>query len=232
MPHIMVHYRFTLENGSQEAFELILDDRTLELREQEPEVPPPWTALDFRQCPNCPLEAATRPRCPAALKLVGLVQGFTRVLSFERVHLEVRSAERMVVHDTSAQQAVSSLMGLIMAVSGCPHTAFFRPMARFHLPSATTEETVYRAASMYMLAQYYVHRAGGQVDLELKGLVRNYEAVKKVNRAFAKRLLAAAQYDSTINALVVLDAWALTLSWAIEESLEGLRHLFEPYLGQ
>ncbi len=121
-------------------------------------------------------------------------------------------------------------MGLIMAVSGCPHTTFFRPMARFHLPGATTEETIYRAVSMHMLAQYYVRLAGGEPDLELKGLAKNYEAVKKVNRAFVKRLHAAAEYDSTINALVVLDAWALTLSWAIEESLEDLRHLFEPYL--
>ena len=232
MTDITIQYRFTLENGSEESFDVSLDERTLELSEEVPASPPPWTALGFRQCPNCPLDTATAPQCPAAVKLVGLVRGFARVLSYERVHVEVRTTERTVAHDTSAQQAVSSLMGLIMAVSGCPHTAFLRPMARFHLPSATTEETVYRAASMHMLAQYYVHKAGGEADLELEGLARRYEAVKEVNRAFVRRLHAAAQYDSTVNALVVLDAWALTLSWAIEESLEGLRHLFEPYLDQ
>lgn len=230
MSDITIQYGFTLEDGTKESFELVLDEETLELRGSESTDLPPWTELGFRQCPNCPLQPDTTPHCPAAAKLVSLVRGFARVLSYEEVRIEVQTAERTIVHDTSAQQAVSSMMGLIMAVSGCPHTAFFRPMARFHLPGATTEETVYRAASMHMLAQYYVRLEGGEPDLELNGLATNYEAVGKVNRAFVKRLHAAAEYDSTINALVVLDAWALTLSWAIEGSLKELRHLFEPYL--
>jgi hypothetical protein len=83
---------------------------------------------------------------------------------------------------------------------------------------------------MHMLAQYYVQLAGEEPDFAFAGLLESYAAVQKVNRAFVKRLHAAADYDSTINALVVLDAWALTMPWAIEESLEGLRHLFDPYL--
>jgi hypothetical protein len=83
---------------------------------------------------------------------------------------------------------------------------------------------------MYLMAQYYAHLSGSEPDLALVGLRSKYEAVQKVNRAFVKRLHAAAAYDSTINALVVLDAWALTMPWAIEESLDGFRHLFEPYL--
>jgi len=230
MPDVNIQYHFTLEGGAEEAFDLALDENTLELRVSESADLPPWTELGFRQCPNCPLQPATAPHCPAAARLVGLVRGFARVLSYERVGVEVRTTERTIKLDTSAQQAVSSLMGLLMAVSGCPHTAFFRPMARFHLPGASTEETIYRAVSMHMLAQYYVQLAGGTPDLEFAGLLRNYETVQMVNRAFVKRLHAAADYDSTINALVVLDAWALTMPWAIDASLEGLRHLFEPYL--
>lgn len=230
MSDISIGYRFTLEDGSEESFELILDAKTLELTPSDAADLPPWTELGFRQCSNCPLEATTSPHCPAAARLLGLVQGFARVLSYERVNVQVKTDERTVALETSAQQAVSSLMGLIMAVSGCPHTSFFRPMARFHLPGATTDETLYRAASMHMLAQYYVHLSGKEPDLAFADLLEKYEEVQKVNRAFVKRLHAAADYDSTINALVVLDAWALTMPWAIEESLEGLRHLFEPYL--
>jgi hypothetical protein len=230
MPDITLRYHFTLEGGAEEVFELALDEKTLELGGDESGALPKWTELGFRQCPHCPLEPETSPRCPAAAKLVGLIQGFARVLSYERVQVEVRTTERTVRLDVSAQQAVSSLMGLIMAASGCPHTVFFRPMARFHLPGASMEETIYRAASMHMLAQYYVHLAGGEPDFAFAGLLKNYEAVQKVNRAFVKRLHAAADFDSTINALVVLDAWALTMPWAVEESLEGLRHLFEPHL--
>jgi hypothetical protein len=230
MTDITISYRFTLEDGAEEFVELALDSKTLSLRTSEAADLPPWTELGFRQCPDCPLQATTTPHCPAAAGLVGLVRGFARVLSYERIKVEVCTPERTVTLDTSAQQAVSSLMGLIMAVSGCPFTAFFRPMARFHLPGATTDETIYRAASMYMLAQYYVHFSGNEPDFAFAGLLEKYEAVQKVNRAFVKRLHAAADYDSTINALVVLDAWALTIPWAVEESLAGFRHLFEPYL--
>ncbi|MDH3459261.1 MAG: hypothetical protein OER90_20655 [Gemmatimonadota bacterium] len=232
MSDVTIHYHFTLEDGSEETFELALDEKTLELRATDSADHPAWTELGFRQCHHCPLEPATSPQCPAAAKLVWLVQGFARVLSHERVRVEVRTTERATTLNASAQEAVSSLMGLIMAVSGCPHTAFFRPMARFHLPGATTEETIYRATSMHMLAQYYVRLAGGDPDLVFADLVQRYEAVQEVNRAFVQRLRAAADSDATINALVVLDGWALTMPWAIEESLEGLRHLFEPYLDQ
>lgn len=231
MSDITIHYHFTLEDGSEEAFELVLDEKTLELRDPQSPDLPPWTELGFRQCQHCPLHATTSPRCPPAAKLVGLVQGFARVLSHERVQVKVRTAERTTIVEASAQEAVSSLMGLIMAVSGCPHTAFFRPMARFHLPGASTDETIYRATSMHMLAQYYVRLAGEEPDLAFADLVRRYEAVQEVNRAFVQRLRAAADADATINAIVVLDGWALSMPWAIEESLEGLRHLFEPYLG-
>jgi len=232
MADISVRYRIALEDGPTEEFELTLDDRTLELGHAETDALPSWTDLGFQQCPHCPLRPDDMPRCPAAVRLVPLVQRFARVLSYEKASLEVHTAERTVIHDTSAQQAVSSLMGLIMAVSGCPHMAFFRPMARFHLPGASLEETTYRAASMHMLAQYWVLRAGGEPDLDFTDLVRRYKDVQQVNRAFVKRLHAAAQADSTINALVVLDAWALSLPWEIAESLENLRPLFAPYLGE
>jgi hypothetical protein len=230
MADFTIRYQFTLEDGSEETFELVLDPKTLELSASGSADLPAWTELGFRQCPHCPLQSVTTPHCPAAANLVGLVRGFARVLSHQHVRVKVRTEERTTILDTSAQQAVSSLMGLIMAVSGCPYTAFFRPMARFHLPGAVTEETMYRAASMHMLAQYYVRLAGGEPDLAFADLVKRYEGVQEVNRAFVDRLRAAAQSDSTINALVVLDGWALTMPWAVEESLEALRHLFEPYL--
>ena len=56
--------------------------------------------------------------------------------SSERIRLEVTTTDRFVAQDTSAQKGISSMMGLIIATSGCPHTAFLRPMARFHQPLA------------------------------------------------------------------------------------------------
>ena len=121
-------------------------------------------------------------------------------------------------------------MGLIMAVSGCPLTAYFRPMARFHVPWASQNETIYRATSMYLLAQYLRKRDGKVAELELDGLAKIYEDIRMVNHSFVERLRAACEQDSTINAIVVLDTQALTLPWAIESSLEELRPGFEAYL--
>ena len=69
------------------------------------------------------------------------------LVSFDTVGVTVTQAERTVYAETSAQQAMSSVLGLIMATSGCPWTDHLRPMARFHLPFASEAETVYRSVS-------------------------------------------------------------------------------------
>ena len=230
MDHVGISYRFRLKDGTVDTIDLKLDPTTLELIDNVPDDLPAWSALGFHQCPKCPFSLADRSHCPAAANLVNLVQGFARVLSHEWVLTEVTTADRTYAQETPAQRSVSSLMGLIMAVSGCPLTAYFRPMARFHVPWASPVETIYRATSMYLLAQYLRKRDGKEGELELDGLSRIYENIRMVNRSFVERLRAASEEDSTINAIVVLDTQALTMPWAIESSLEELRPGFEPYL--
>jgi hypothetical protein len=231
MDTIRICYRFTLASGTQEIFDLKLDARTLELKDNIPTDPPAWTKLSYHQCPNCPLPEREEAPCPAAANLVDLVRGFEGVRSHETIRVEVETAERAVAQDLAAQRAVGSIMGLIMAVSGCPHTAFFRPMARFHAPWASDEETIYRATSMYLLAQYFKRESGQDSEFGLEGLSTVYENVRQVNGAFIERLHAASREDSTLNALVVLDMLALTMPLAISDSLERIRYLFEPFLG-
>ena len=96
--------------------------------------------------------------CPAALHLSTVIDGFTDLVSYDKVRVDVESEERSVIATLSAQQALASLMGLIMASSGCPRTAVFRPMARFHLPFSSESETAYRVAAMY-LRRAALHRA-------------------------------------------------------------------------
>lgn len=230
MGDIEISYRFLLEDGKSETFDLELDHSSLTLVDNIPEELPNWTELGFHQCSRCQFTPEEQPFCPAAANLVELVDGFARVLSHEWISNEVVTAERTYSQQVPAQRGVSSLMGLIMATSGCPLTSFFRPMARFHVPWPSQDETTYRATSMYLLAQYFRKLEGLDADLELDGLSRIYEDVRNVNRSFAERLRAASYEDSAINALVVLDTQALTMPWSIESSLEELRPGFEPYL--
>jgi hypothetical protein len=79
---------------------------------------------------------------------VKLVTRFEDIVSHETLRVEAETPARTVVKDATAQEGVSLPMGLIMATSGCPRTALFKPMAHFHLPMANGAETVYRASSM------------------------------------------------------------------------------------
>ena len=81
------------------------------------------------------------------------VESLKELVSFDTVGVTVTQAERTVHAETSAQQALSSVLGLIMATSGCPWTDRLRPMARFHLPFASEAETVYRSVCMFLLAR-------------------------------------------------------------------------------
>lgn len=230
MKNILIQYRFRKANNSRAEFNFELDPVSLELINPIPEHLPIWTALDFHQCPNCPLDVAADPHCPLAVKMVNIVDRFEDLLSYDEIEVDVITAERRISQQTNAQTGISSLMGLVIATSGCPHAAFFKPMARFHLPLASKEETIFRATSMYLLAQYFLKKEGKSADFELEGLSGIYANMQIINMAVVKRLRAATQTDSSVNALVILDCYAKFLPFAIEMSLEDVRHLFSAFL--
>lgn len=226
----VIQYHFRKRNNSREEFIFELAAASLELISNIPDHPPAWTELDFHQCPNCPLDIARHPRCPLAVNLVNIVNRFEDLISYDEIRVDVKTAERCISQITTAQIGISSMLGLVIATSGCPHAAFFRPMARFHLPLASKEETIFRATSMYLLAQYFLKKAGRTADLELEGLTRIYDNMQIINIAIVERLRAATKTDSSINAIVILDNHAKSLPYAIEKSLADIRYLFSPFL--
>jgi hypothetical protein len=225
-------YRFIFSEDREEAFEVHLDENTLDPVDKITESLPDWTRLDFHQCPNCPLNLQEHPHFPLSVRLVKLVTRFEDIVSHETLRVVAETPARTVVKDASAQEGVSSLMGLIMATSGCPRTALFKPMARFHLPMANGAETVYRASSMYLLSQYFVHKSGGKPDLDLVGLKRFYEELQILNGAMANRIRAAISQDAAVNALVILDFFALRFSFEVEDQLTVMRPLFDAYFNE
>jgi hypothetical protein len=229
MDTIAIEYRITPIDGATEVFNLFFDPLTLALANPIPDDLPPWTELAYYQCHHCPLKPADSPRCPLAVHLVDIVRRFQGLSSYDKTLLTVITEERIISQRTSAQRAISSLIGLISAASGCPHTIYFRPMARFHLPLASEAETIYRASSMFMLSQYFRQKAGRDPEFDLHGLKKIYENTGIVNYTFAQRLRAASDTDSAVNAIVLLDMFVKTVPYAIEDSLESMRTLFAPY---
>ena len=162
-----------------------------------------------------------------AVKFVPLVELFGRLRSHDEVTAHFESNERTVTKRTTLQRALRSLMGLLAASSDCPRITFLKPMAHFHLPFSSEKETVYRVASSYLLAQYYRKQKDGKVDFGLDGLKERYAELNHVNAAIAKRMRTIKIEDSTVNALVLLDLFAQTLSYSFDEALEELRPAFE-----
>jgi len=232
MDTINIRYFFKLPADKQEIIDIHLHPETLDLMNEIPEKLPAWTKLDFHQCPNCPLTLEMRRHCPIAIHFVKLLGIFESLLSYDTINVDIITPQRVITKETSAQKGVSSLMGLMMATSGCPHMDFFKPMARFHLPLANSEETIYRATSMYLLAQYFLKKDGQEADLDLVGLKEIYSNIMIINETMAKRVRAIVEKDVALNSLVILDVFAQTLPFAIEESLQEVRHLFMSYLFQ
>jgi len=227
---LRICYRFEAKDGTQASFELALDPDTLQASPPEGDLPD-WTRLTFRQCPVCPLDPDECPHCPSAAYLPAVIRTFNHLVSHESARVEVETAERTCVKELPIQAGIGALMGLIMATSGCPVTVFFRPMARFHLPFANQDETIYRAASAYLLADLFrTQKSGEAPDRDLRGLRDVYKRVHEMNTAFFQRLRAAARTDSSLNALVHLDMFALMLPLQIDLRLPAVLEYFRPFL--
>jgi hypothetical protein len=221
-----IGYRFELPDGTQTSLEFNFDAADFRLANPPPAQAPFWTELEFNQCANCPLQAAEHTHCPAALQMASAIEPLKALVSFDAVGVTVTQSERSVYAKTTAQQAMSSVLGLIMATAGCPWTDRFRPMARFHLPFASEIETVYRSVSMYLLAR---ELAGAKDNQGFAALEILYENLHLVNRGMSKRLGAAAKTDPAQNAMALLDAYTTLLPAALESSLEELKPLFDAW---
>jgi hypothetical protein len=224
--HLVIHYRFIFQQGREELVEVKINKNTMESVWEGASPYPDWCKLEFQQCSNCPLSVVTHPSCPLAIQLQKLLPASHQVSSYDEVDMEATTPERVVSKHTTVQRAISSLMGLMMATSGCPHMAFLKPMARFHLPLATEEETLFRSVSAYLLAQYFRQKQGLSTDFELNRLKSKYAEISVVNMSMAARLRSVSQEDSAINAVVLLDVFAKILPYSIDESLEEIRYLF------
>jgi hypothetical protein len=197
---MQIIYRFTLKDGTRHAFTVDVDRAGTAAAGNAPA----WTRLGFNQCPNCPFREEVRPHCPTALDLAPVIAAFAPIISHDEAWVEVETPERTISRRCHVQQALSSLVALIMATSACPILGQMRGLARTHLPFATLEETLFRSVTAYLLGQLQIYREGGQPDWELTGLKNLYAELDTLNLHFKKRVDAAARQDAAMNAMATL----------------------------
>jgi len=225
---LTIHYHFRFRDGETREIPLRFDEDTLALVPVESHTPPEWAKLALHQCLDCPLDPDLHQHCPTAVHLSGIVKSFREHNSFDEVTVEVTDKRRRYLKETSLQEGLGSLVGLIMATGGCPVLEPLRPMVRFHLPFATMEETEFRMVSMYLVAQYLRQKRGEQPDWSLDGLQAIYARVQEVNTSFAMRIRTAAANDAGINAIVILDCFAKAVPYAVKTLMRDYEKNFDP----
>jgi hypothetical protein len=224
---LRIIYTYAFRSGVTKTFDLLIDRKTLGLIVQYPPRQPSWALLSRNQCANCSLDVNRYPFCPIALNLIEIAEQFTQMVSYEEVRVTVTTDERTYLKDTSLQQGLTSLLGIIMTTSGCPVMQPLKPMVRFHLPFATLTETAYRMVSMYLVAQYLRHGETHPFEFTLQeDLKKIYKEIAIVNRDFVRRLRDASIEDANINALVGLDCFATMVPLIADDMLKEIRQYF------
>ena len=138
----MINYTFTFDEHTSIAFDV---EVTSDTSAEDPAPPfPAWLALDSHRCDECSLPAGARRTCPAAVSIRPVVEAFSTRLSYETVHVTVRGDHGRTETTLAIQDALRSVVGLLLALSGCPVLSKLRPMAHYHLPFGSREHTMYR----------------------------------------------------------------------------------------
>lgn len=224
---IYYNYQFDFLDGHKKEFLVDFDDHSLKSKILYEDHYPDWAQLEFNQCKTCPLTSEEYLYCPLIVNLVPVVYWCEDLASYDKVDITVTSAERKVCAHTNLTRAVSSLIGLLMSSSACPKMKFLRPLARFHLPFASHEETIFRAASSKLLESYF---AAKEIDIDkdpLAELKSQYEDLQDLNRFIAERVRSAIKRDAAVNAIVLLDILSKRVSFSIDDSLKQIRYLYE-----
>lgn len=226
-------YRFDFDDGRTYTFNLNLSSDRLRIikdSNSSKRNKPDWTRLDFHKCPNCTLSRDEHDFCPVAEGLTEIVDAFKQVLSYEVVNVTVFTPEREIKKRLPTQLALGSFIGVYDALTGCPILGKLAPMAKFHLPFATVEETSYRMVSNYLLAQYFVKQEGGEPDWDLEELKKFYKEVEKVNSSLCERIRSASQKDANVNAVIFLDSFAKNIAYLSDKAIDRLKPVFKEYI--
>jgi len=223
-------YVFIFEDNTREIFELQLNPETLDFIRKQEETPPAWSELDHHKCENCTLSSSTHKYCPIALNVNDIFPPFKERASYENVVVRVETKERIYELNTSIQQGLSSMLGILMVTSGCPNMNILRPMVRFHLPFATIDETIYRSASCYLLGQFFRYKNGKSVDWYMNDLSKAYERIQVVNVGMTQRLRSISDKDAGANAVIVLDIFAKELPYSILDGLQKLEYFYKDFI--
>lgn len=187
---------------------------------------PAWTHLEHKQCACCPLKKETHCKCPAAVRMHEALESFKDFKSVESVRLVVETERRTYTQVCDLQSGLNSMLGLLMATSGCPVAGELRGMATFHMPYCSFGETLYRSVGAYLTKQYFAKQDGGAPDWDLEGLKAFYRELEQLNQAFSERIRGIEQSDALSNAMAMFFATSAVVASTLDEHLAEYKDYF------
>jgi hypothetical protein len=220
-------YRFEFESKTT-FFDFSVDAQSLELIVDEDLERPEWTSLDHNKCKDCPLNSKEVSHCPMALATLKPIHLFNEHFSTEQVKVEVQTPERNYFNRCDLQTGLSALLGLLMATSGCPFFDFLKPLARFHSPFSSLEETHYRILSLFLMREHFAPGKKQSKASLKEHMFEPYEKLSSINYDFLKRMRGVIQKDSALNAVVMLDSLSQVVLMSLESGIDDLEYLFKP----
>ncbi|MEE4251196.1 MAG: hypothetical protein V2I38_11455 [Alcanivoracaceae bacterium] len=220
-----ISYQLTFSDSREERIVLMLDPQSGEIVCHDDYTPPDWAMLGHNQCSHCPLRPDEVTYCPIARNIAHLFSGNNTGSSHDRVALRVEMGQRIYLFETSAQRALSSLFGLICALSPCPHTQPLKPMGIMHLPLASDVETLVRISSLFLLRSYLAHQDNPAVPVDLSEMESTYQNLTTLNKGMASRLREASASDTAVNAITLLDVLVKDVRFELDSQLKLLREL-------
>lgn len=174
---------------------------------------------------TCPMSKRQTEFCPIAKNIADVASHFSEDKSHKEYQIKVVTAERTYIKEAKIQTGLFSIFGLLMPTSGCPRMSFLKPMARFHMPFSSANETLVRSLSMHLLTQFCLYKKGEKVNYNLDLLEENYKQVNVINQGIISRIRLMAKGDASQNAIVILDGFASFLELEKTSQFSELENL-------
>lgn len=225
-------YEFNFPGGARKSFSLDFNPENHEVinKTRMTDIPG-WASLEYKKCPECSLDPETNLFCPVALNMSGMLQSFSQMVSTEKCFVRCTTFQRSYSKMTDVMSGLASALSVIILSSPCPFLVHARPMARFHLPFFTPEESIVRMISFYLLSQYFALKKGKNPDWQLEKLNRSFAGLTMVQEWMMERIKGIFAGDACINALHTFHVMVQFISFEIESSLECLESYFIPIKG-
>lgn len=213
-----IDYRITKPDNTCIHIPVQLDERGLRITDTAGGEPAEVAEYAGEDCISCERYYG---HCKAERAIADVTATFDDLQSTDLVNTAVEIEGRTLHLESPAPRALASLMGLLMASSGCPRLLPFRAMAVFHQPFATPEENVVRAAGFWLIRSW---TQGIQLDGDaFASLQHAWSNLEEVNQHVSAKVLANTKNDAASNGIAYLDVLAKIGTFGLDSALDMLR---------